>query len=102
VIDAPASPVSVVLPAAPKKPKDTAKKNWKVRRIKPNGDPTAAETVDNFPMLVKAVAELRVPFKALLPNFSWLDKQAKSMEELFNGQYPGVSAINDEGLQVRK
>lgn len=54
-----------------------------------------ADVVD-FPALVKAVAEGKVPILALLPDQKWLDGQAEQMKKLL--QYPGVRLKKEVGL----
>jgi hypothetical protein len=55
--------------------------------------------VGNFHMLVKAVANGVVPIETLLPNQSFIDKQANAFREGLN--YPGISVEKEVKAHFR-
>lgn len=55
--------------------------------------------VENFSMLVKAVAEGKVSLLALTANQSWLDKEAANYQQGFN--IPGVSSYSEVKAHFR-
>lgn len=57
------------------------------------------DELKTFMELVKAVAAGTVPIVALIPNWSFLNAQAKSMKKLLS--YPGIEAYPDKGLSGR-
>jgi hypothetical protein len=61
---------------------------------------TWSAQVISLQLLVKAVAEGKVPLLALQANTTFLNQQARSMKDQLN--YPGVKAVPDNNISARR
>lgn len=81
-------PVPVFVPrTVPKVPGVTLRQTWSAQVV-------------SLQLLVKAVAEGKVPLMAIQANTTFLNQQARSMKDQLN--YPGVRAVPDSNISARK